>query len=219
MKRLVVCVALALVTGMAPALSGLGACAFAEGMHHAGVVVEGPDGAPRAQCVAFSEDSITGVELLRRSGAPILFQDYGAGAVTVCKIGDVGTDYPRAGCFSRCPNANSCEFWGYFRYDAAATRWEFSDTGAGTTLVHDGDVQAWRWGSHAGGANAPSIAGTAVCSAGASVGMSVPRAPQRRAPGAAIAVFFVVLAILGAYTRRLRRARAAAAAADGTVRA
>jgi len=50
--------------------------------HRAGLVVVHGDGSVASACVAFSEESISGAELLRRSGVEVTLGDYG-GATAV----------------------------------------------------------------------------------------------------------------------------------------
>src|SRR5688572_3624005 len=75
-----------------------GVRAAADGTSRAGLVVQFGDGEVMRYCVSFTEESITGFELLRGTGLPLVYQDYGAGSVAMCKIGDEGCEYPREQC-------------------------------------------------------------------------------------------------------------------------
>jgi hypothetical protein len=116
--------------------------AFAQEEKHAGLVVVFGDGRVEQQCVAFTEESISGYELLQRSGLPLSIE---AGAIgpTVCSIGDDGCAYPQESCFCRC-QGSPCIYWSYWRLQEDGA-WRYQSLGAGNTQVRDGEVEAWRW--------------------------------------------------------------------------
>jgi hypothetical protein len=118
----------------------------------AGLVVQLGEGTTREFCIPFKEASISGAELLARSALPVVTQDFGGGNVFICDIGAGGRG--GAGCVPRCPDAGACEFWGYYRMEAGARQWTFSERGAGSSTVRDGDIDGWRFARHgmAGGA-------------------------------------------------------------------
>lgn len=106
-------------------------------------------------CVSFPEDAITGYEALRRTGIPIVAEEYGAGQVTVCRIGGIGCAHPTQPCFCECTGDDACTFWGYFRAHADDP-WRFSEAGPAATTVRDGDREGWRYGPQTErGGNAP----------------------------------------------------------------
>lgn len=199
---------------------GTGPCAraaAAAGENRAGVVVQFGEEAVREFCVAFRGESLSGFELLRRTGLPVVFEDHGGGSVAVCMIGSVGCDYPGKPCFCRCETTGACDFWGYFRLDRASGKWEFSELGAGATVVRDGDVEGWRWGRHENESGAPPGATLeAICKRGEQVRADavVPvsaasrNAESARGPGTAAVIAAVVLVIaLAIWWRGLARAR------------
>lgn len=179
----------------------------------AGLVVQFGDESVREFCVSFAREGLSGLDLLLRSGLEVVYEDHGAAGVTVCRVGDTGSDFPREPCFARCGNvASGCVFWGYYRLDRESGAWRFSELGAAATVVRDGDVEGWRWGEHsAGGGNPPAPTTLeAVCARAVAQPRAEPagRAPGRGAPPAwTLAAFGVLVVGLGALA--VRRARAA----------
>jgi hypothetical protein len=118
-------------------------------LHQAGLVVVHGDGSVFSGCVAFSEESISGAELLRRSGLEITLDAYGGLGYGVCGIGDEGCPAGQD-CFCQC-RATPCAYWVYsHRY--ADGSWAISGVGASSWQVRDGDVDGWVWGD---GSTAP----------------------------------------------------------------
>jgi len=116
--------------------------------HRAGLVIQYAGGEIDTRCVEFEEPEITGYELLRRSGLPLVIAPGSFGA-TVCKIGAQGCDYPGQSCFCQCENMNaSCLYWISFLHVNGA--WKYATLGASNTKVKEGDLQAWVWGSSRG---------------------------------------------------------------------
>jgi hypothetical protein len=89
-------------------------------------------------CVFFDEDRISGLELLERSGLPIV-GDRSTLGTAVCKLG--GRGCASGDCFCRYP-----VFWGYWVRDPDQKSWNFSDVGANDRVVRDGAVDGWSWG-------------------------------------------------------------------------
>ena len=110
--------------------------------HRAGLVVTFGDRRTQTFCIEFSEDAISGLEQLQRSGLPLVTSGSGGLGAAVCSIGGQGSSDP-TNCFSSCTGA-SCAYWAYYRYVDGA--WKFSQVGASQTAVHDGDVLGWSWG-------------------------------------------------------------------------
>ena len=138
--------------------------------HRAGLVIQYAGGEIDTRCVEFEEPEITGYELLRRSGLPLVIAPGSFGA-TVCKIGAQGCDYPAQSCFCQCENMNaSCVYWISFLHVNGA--WKYATLGASNTKVKEGDLQAWVWGSSRGdssegtsAASPPAMAFDQVCPA------------------------------------------------------
>ena len=95
-------------------------------------------------CVRFSEDSISGKDLLDRAGVDPVYRTYSGEGVAVCAL-----------CGKGCPPDSSCltcggnSYWAYHRAPSGTTTFTASSRGAGTTSVRDGDVEGWRWGTGA----------------------------------------------------------------------
>ncbi len=131
-------VALLLLVVLSAAARPLPAAAQAE--HHAGLVVDFRDGRVIVRVVAFTGDSITGVELLQRSGLSVALL---AGAA-VCAVEDVGCAPTPQDCFCQC-RGGECLYWSYFHLEGGA--WVYAPTGAASHILRDGDVDGWVWGS------------------------------------------------------------------------
>jgi hypothetical protein len=111
--------------------------------NRAGLIVWFEDGNVESRQVEFSEDSISGSDLLRRAGLGVVFAGYGGLGSGVCKIDDTGCGDP-SDCFCQCRSAD-CRFWRYFTL--VGETWRFQNIGASTRRLHDGDVDAWVWGT------------------------------------------------------------------------
>ena len=119
------------------------------GPHRAGVVVQFGNGEAFASCVSFSEPSISGYDLLRRSGLTVVAEPRGGLGAAVCKINDArrqnGCDFPADDCFCQCTNpAGNCQYWAYYHQQNGA--WVYSDVGGGGWQVSGGMVDGWAWG-------------------------------------------------------------------------
>ncbi len=111
-------------------------------VNRAGVVVRFGNGEVVTACVTFSESSISGLELLERSGLPVIAQQSSLGAA-ICKIGREGCDYPATSCFCARDQGRAV-YWAFYVRDAGA--WRYSNLGAGNVRVSDGDLHGWAWG-------------------------------------------------------------------------
>ncbi len=113
--------------------------------HRAAVVVY-VNGAVHTAKVTFTGDSISGLDALNDAGFAPLARVFGGNGGAVCALEVGGTTIG-------CPADNSCltcaepSYWAYFRALAGATTYTYSLGGAGNTQVHDGDVEAWAWGT------------------------------------------------------------------------
>lgn len=110
----------------------------------AGLVVLFSDGSVRSSCVAFEGESISGLELLQRSGLDVIAQVSGNNAA-VCKIGGDGCNYPAEPCFCKFGGGQQGQYWAYWQQVEGA--WKYSAQGAGSVRVRDGDVNGWAWGT------------------------------------------------------------------------
>lgn len=120
-------------------------------VHRAGLVVTFGDRHTQRFCIEFSEDSITGLQLLQRSGLPIVTSSMSGLGGAVCAIGSEGSNDP-TNCFASC-TGSTCAYWAYYQFANGA--WSFSQLGASQHPVHDGDIEGWAWG--AGGVSSGAI--------------------------------------------------------------
>ena len=148
-RKAAVVAALTLVLAV---LAAGGHCLIAQADHSAVLVVRFGDGSQIERRVCFAEDSITGLELLRRSGLAV--STWGA---AVCKIEDEGCDYPSSPCFCQCPGS-PCSYWSYWHWREG--RWMYSSVGSADNEVGDGDVEGWVWGDGQSAPEPPSLVAT-----------------------------------------------------------
>jgi len=145
--------------------------------HQAGLVVVHGDGSVASACVAFSEESISGAELLRRSGVEVTLGDYGGLGYGVCAIGDEGCPAGRD-CFCQC-RGRPCAYWVYSHRQPDGS-WAVSGIGASTWQVRDGDVDGWVWGD--GSTAPPAVALEQVCPGGAAQPAGATAVPEPLPP-------------------------------------
>ncbi|MGA7732201.1 MAG: hypothetical protein WCD37_13130 [Chloroflexia bacterium] len=107
----------------------------------AGLVIQFPDGATQTFCLAFEGDSITGLDLLLKSGLEVKVEVQGLG-VLVCQIGPTGCDFPAQPCVCQSYGPGGA-YWSYHHLKDG--RWRTSAQGAGTYRVSPGDVEGWAW--------------------------------------------------------------------------
>ncbi len=116
--------------------------ALAQTPNRAGIVVNYGGGRVEAQCVSFTEASISGYELLNKSSFGLIPQTFPGKGEAVCRISDVGCSYPQRSCFCQCESA-TCVYWSYWQQ--ANGDWIYSGTGSSTTTVQNGSVDGWSW--------------------------------------------------------------------------
>lgn len=110
----------------------------------AGVVIDYGDGRRSYAVVPFSEESLSGIELLRRSGLTLVTVPFGALGEGVCSIESTGCD-PGVCRTRMCQSADrESPFWQYVRQTDDGT-WAPAALGAAQATVEDGDVDAWVW--------------------------------------------------------------------------
>ena len=113
---------------------------FAQESNRAALVIRMGDGEVETACVSFTEESISGYDLLQRAGLPIEIEASGMGTA-VCSINNVGC--PASDCFCAC-TGNDCTYWSYWHQ--ASGEWLYADGGATLATITDGDVDGWSWG-------------------------------------------------------------------------
>lgn len=172
--------------------------------NRAGLVIRHGDGRVTTACVSFSEPSISGLDLLRRSGVPFIAQESGLG-VAVCKLDGEGCEYPVEDCFCKRDGPTTL-YWAYNRLVDGS--WTFSQLGASSITVEPGDVEGWAWGagSAADGAQPPVVPFEQICTAPASVSTpptainrsvaAPPQQPSVSAPAPAPSSNYVAFGVL-----------------------
>ncbi|WP_028458495.1 hypothetical protein [Chloroflexus sp. Y-396-1] len=143
-------------------------------VNRAGVVVRFGNGEVVTACITFNEPTISGLDLLERSGLPVISQQSSIGAA-VCKIGRDGCDYPATSCFCA-RDQGRVVYWAFYRRENGA--WRYSNLGASNVLVNDGDLHGWAWGpgDASGGAVPPDLELNDVCGQTAPLPTTVPTA-------------------------------------------
>jgi hypothetical protein len=143
------------------------------GTNRAGLIVVHGDGRVLTRCVTFTEDRISGVALLQRSGLTV---DANSGPMgsAVCTINSEGC--PANDCFCQC-KGTPCAYWNYFHRNGDGS-WTYSGMGAATWTVGNGDVDGWVWGD--GSAPPPALVFDTIC--GAESAPVVPEVPPTAAP-------------------------------------
>ena len=117
--------------------------------HRAGLVVVGGEGEVMTACVSFDEETITGVDLLRRAGLELALNAYGGLGYGVCAIDGEGCGEGED-CFCQC-RAQPCAYWVYSHRQEDGS-WAISGVGAASWNLRDGDMDGWVWGD---GSTAP----------------------------------------------------------------
>src|SRR5215204_4636081 len=106
--------------------------------NHAGLVVRHGDGRITYAYVAFPEETISGIELLERSGISVVTVSFGGLGEGVCSVEEEGCRASE--CRQRVCQGPGDEspYWRYFR-QAAPGDWQALVLGGSSTKVHDGD--------------------------------------------------------------------------------
>lgn len=115
----------------------------AQSTNKAGIVIQFPDGNTQTYCLEFESDTITGLDLLLKTGLEVKVEAQGLGAL-ICSIGATGCDYPAQTCVCQSYGPGGV-YWTY--HHLVQGRWRASITGAGTYKVKPGDVEGWAWSS------------------------------------------------------------------------
>lgn len=108
----------------------------------AGLVIRHGDGTIIYAYIQFDEESISGLDLLTRSGLDATYAPFGGMGAGVCAINGEGC--PSDDCF--CHSYTSpAFFWRYYVHDSGA--WTFNPVGPSGRTLHDGDIDGWSWSS------------------------------------------------------------------------
>jgi hypothetical protein len=123
---------------------GSGAALAQGGQSRAGLVLQFPGGSTQTYCVPFDGDSISGLDLLLKSGLDVKVQVYGGLGAEICEIDSTGCDYPNQACACQSYGPGGV-YWSYFHLKDG--QWQTSIVGAGSYKVHNGDVEGWAYSS------------------------------------------------------------------------
>jgi hypothetical protein len=166
------------------AAPGLAGPARADGPNQAALVVQFSQDRVESRCIPFEGADITGGELLARSGLDVLIDASWGMGITVCRVEDVGCDYPAEHCFCQCMGGGPCAYWNYFYRDSGGEEWVYSPLGAALHKARPGSVEAWVWGD---GHTPPAgdLTFEAICVAPTAVASAPSPQPERQAPASA----------------------------------
>jgi len=168
----------------------------------AAVVVRLNEDETAISCVEFSEEEITGIELLNRSGLAVDSKVEGMGSL-VCSIEQTGC--PSNDCFCQCSGGGDCTYWSYWHQSGGS--WRYAPIGASQNRIHDGDVDGWSWGpgSVTEAIAPPLITYEGVCSGPDAVSTAAPAESAAPIDWLTYAVFGAIilgLALLYLFSRR-----------------
>ena len=104
-----------------------------------GLVIQFGDGDLTTRCIEFNESEISGHEVLQRAGLDDLIVNFDSGmGAGICSI--EGEGCPADSCLT-CDVPN---YWSYWHLSGGS--WTYSQQGASSHTVQQGDVEGWRWG-------------------------------------------------------------------------
>jgi hypothetical protein len=140
-RRAIATVAAAIVASLPVAAPNLAAASPSRAV----LVVDLGDGNERVHALTFSGE-ISGLDALERAGYDPLTRSFGGLGVAVCAL-------TVAGEIRGCPADSTCllcanpSYWSYARDPDQRGEYAPSKLGPSATVVGDGDVEAWRWGT------------------------------------------------------------------------
>ena len=114
---------------------------LAQESNRAGIVVRLSESESLSRCVSFTEEDISGLELLERSGLVTDIRTEGMGSL-VCSINDTGC--PSNDCFCQCRGGGECIYWSYWQESEQG--WQYAKLGASSYRVGAGELDGWSWG-------------------------------------------------------------------------
>lgn len=148
--------ALLLLVALVRGGAGMASVQDASPLDVAGVVVDYGDGRISYAVVPFEEGTISGFEMLRRSGLSLLSVEFGGMGEGVCAIEETGCDL--AACRARlCQTGDpDSPFWHYVQSGGDGD-WLPAPLGASSSQIEPGDVDGWFWTGAAPVAHAPTL--------------------------------------------------------------
>ncbi len=161
-RRIRTTVAIVAMLGVLLALFPLvpgGSVAAQSGEKRAGLVLQFADGSTKTYCVAFAEESISGLDLLLKTGLDVRVESFGGAGALICKIGPDGCDFPEEPCVCQSYGPGGV-YWSYHHLKEG--RWVASGVSVSKYVLRDGDVDGLAWSA---GKPPPLFAFSQVCSA------------------------------------------------------
>lgn len=129
--------------GLALGVPGVAAGPVAAAPSRAVVIVD-TGSSVRTEVISFS-GSISGLEALRLAGADPVTYGYAGQGAGVCALDGVG----HAGTDECLGTADDPRYWSYWHATDGASGWSYARECACTFVVHDGDVEGWKFGTGA----------------------------------------------------------------------
>jgi hypothetical protein len=136
--------------------------------NQAGLIVVHEDGTVTSRCVGFTDETISGYELLVR-GDFALRSEVGSMGAEICSLDGEGCGEGED-CFCQC-QTSVCRYWTYWQLGPDG--WRYSSIGASNSSVGNGAVDGWVWGdSRPNGPSEnppPQLTFADICSADATI--------------------------------------------------
>ncbi len=88
--------------------------------------------------------TITGLQALELAGASPVTVGYSGQGAAICALYGVGHEASSSDCLG---TPDDPSYWAYFKSPAASSGWTYSRGCACSSVVHDGDVEGWRFGT------------------------------------------------------------------------
>jgi hypothetical protein len=110
------------------------------------LVVRDAEGRMTYAWVPFAEEEIVGIDLLHRSGIPVVTVGFGALGDGVCSIAGQGCGVAECRRNVCQGSAAAAPYWQYFKQDPVDPAvWLWQPLGASSSRVEDGDIFGWSW--------------------------------------------------------------------------
>jgi len=137
----------------------------AQTVNRVAIVVVFESGNTHQQCVEFTGDEISGLDVLQQTGLDLVVDASNQIGVAVCKIRRNGCDFPAENCFCKC-QGEKCQYWSYWNADPRGD-WTYAGKGTSNRMLHNGDIDGWVWGlgTQTGANPPPAINFDQVCGA------------------------------------------------------
>ncbi|HEX8598426.1 MAG TPA: hypothetical protein VF952_07910 [Chloroflexia bacterium] len=123
--------------------------------NHAGLVIQFGDGTTNTYCIPFTGETITGLDMLLKTGLDITAETQGSLGGMVCRIGPEGCNFPEEACVCKSYGPGG-KYWVYNHLRDGA--WKSSSMGSSSYKVRNGEVDGWAWSSGKGPSVTPTFA-------------------------------------------------------------